>query len=318
MVHIKTKLFAVHNLVGNAFLNDDASSTLSFTHISDDTSNNSVSNLVISLKDIPRENSSSNNGLRKVKIASFQEEPGEQFVEITSAPRFHVSNKGRVVKIGRNGNRILLKQTRYDYGLTVMLIGANKKRFRATVHQLVGRHFLLKDIAPSEKQNYFFQHIDAETMDNSVSNIRAVSRQRGPQPGVFIPRIELSHGQTIRYSVKFDPKKSMWISQLIINKKAVSLGVFDVEADAVESAQEAVQLLKDQLLRPAELPGLAAKGEEHSANRVDEFQDIETNSHVGDDELFDEFADEAVDPFSSSSLDIEDDSGEPPLPIDRF
>lgn len=97
------------------------------------------------------------------------------------------------------------------------------KQKRYAIHRLVAFAFLDLDITDISKQ---IDHIDRNTQDNHVSNLRIVTNQQNQ-----------FNSNAKGYSWSKRDKK--WIAEIMVNKKKIYLGSFENEEDASKSYQQA-------------------------------------------------------------------------------
>ena len=98
----------------------------------------------------------------------------EEWVEFNDDKKYQISNKGRVwscytnklrkISIEKNGN--YSRSIIYFYDLTT------KKRYKKKVHRLVYQHF-----DDCFRDDLYIDHIDNNTMNNCICNLRIVSHK---------------------------------------------------------------------------------------------------------------------------------------------
>lgn len=90
---------------------------------------------------------------------------GEVFVQIPDAPRYYVSNCGRVYSsIGKG--RVMKPETLKTNKYLRVCLRVNDCNVRFMVHRLVATAFL-----PRDKRQRYVHHIDGDKNNNHVSNL---------------------------------------------------------------------------------------------------------------------------------------------------
>jgi len=150
----------------------------------------------------------------------------EEFKKINDYINYSVSNFGKV--INDKTGRILKAGKDKDGYLIVGLYknGIPKKWFK--IHRLVGLHFI------ENVNNYeTIDHINRNSLDNSVENLRWVSRSQNQAN-----RGKFKNSSSIYKGVSFHKRDNKWFSKITIDKKLKYLGYFSTELEAFECRQK--------------------------------------------------------------------------------
>ncbi len=115
--------------------------------------------------------------------------------------------RGRYLKPGVNGSGYLT--------VTFFKNGKPKTKY---VHRLVVETFLEPDTLRKE-----VDHIDGNTINNNISNLRWVTRSENNQ-----------NKQTTK-GYNWDKQRNKWLAQIMVNKKSIFLGYHDTEEQAREA-----------------------------------------------------------------------------------
>jgi len=144
---------------------------------------------------------------------------------------YQVSNLGRVKSLKRfikaKNNSLKLTHDRIirpgiSRGYSKVILCIDKKRKSFTVHQLVVITFLNHKPLGMKK---VVNHINFKKSDNRVENLEIITQRENAN------RKHLN--STSKYvGVYFSKEKNRWKSQIVINKKTISLGSFKKEIDA--------------------------------------------------------------------------------------
>jgi hypothetical protein len=134
---------------------------------------------------------------------------------------YMASSLGRIKSL-MFGKEKILKPGINSTGYYVAILSKNKKRKTFKVHQLIAMAFL--NHVP-DKYKMVIDHVNSIPTDNRIENLRVVSN-----------RFNLSKdrkNKTSKYTGVYKHSGSeKWISQAVIGKKRIYLGIFDNEYDA--------------------------------------------------------------------------------------
>ena len=137
---------------------------------------------------------------------------------------YEVSNLGRVKslpKLKRNFD-IILKASPTNRGYPMVGLFKDGLNRPITVHKLMQKAFSLGDGC--------IDHIDGDTMNNNLDNLRVVSHRENSQNAKRHRKGKLV-GAYLKESTKYKLKKP-WSSQIYINGKIKRLGYFATEREA--------------------------------------------------------------------------------------
>lgn len=111
----------------------------------------------------------------------------EEWKQIEEAPRYYVSNKGRVAYIPRNGKEKykFAKTTFNNYILQVSLYLKNNKHATRSVAKLVATAFI-----DNPHNYYYIKHKNGNPLDNNVANLKwqKTNLEYSPREGKYYPR----------------------------------------------------------------------------------------------------------------------------------
>ncbi len=152
----------------------------------------------------------------------------EIWKSIDGYANYEVSSFGRV----RNATTArILKPTFRPDGYQRIPLCKHSKQTRFLVHRLVAAEFI-ENLDPKNKQ--FVDHIDHDRSNNTIGNLRWVSRTENNQNCVK------RKNATARYKgITWHKAANKWAAQIQINGKKTHLGCFDDEKDAARAYNEA-------------------------------------------------------------------------------
>ncbi len=136
---------------------------------------------------------------------------------------YQVSNWGQVKSL-KCGKERILKQSKNSVGyLCVCLF--NKRAIKCYTHQLVATAFLGHK---PDGLNTVVNHIDNNALNNRVDNLELVSQRYNTSCHKTDP------------GVCWHNNRNKWLSQIIIKRKTIYLGLYTNKQDALDIYQKAV------------------------------------------------------------------------------
>lgn len=147
---------------------------------------------------------------------------------------YEVSNLGQVKSIQFDKER-LLKPTVTNKGYYLVALYKDKIKTFKTVHRLVIRTFI-----GEPKNNQECDHIDRNSLNNQVSNLRWVDRSKNLSNRKGWAKDSKYIGSYKGIRVNKNGSVTNYIySQITVNKKTYKLGVFNTEEEAHEAYKQA-------------------------------------------------------------------------------
>lgn len=161
----------------------------------------------------------------------------EIWKKIESFEGYEISNLGRVrsidrIKITKFGvirtiKGQLLSISGSKKGYWIVKLYKNNKKITKTVHVLMGKAFL------GTHEGVCVDHIDRNTLNNSISNLRAVTflenmMNKGKQKSSFSSKYK-------GVIVKNEKRNKKYMAQIYFDKKRYFLGYFLKEVDAAKA-----------------------------------------------------------------------------------
>jgi hypothetical protein len=160
----------------------------------------------------------------------------EQWTPLNDYDNYAVSNCGRVKNITTNK---ILKATDNARGYLHLDLCKNGKPKKHKVHRLVAQYFLL-----NADEKLFVDHIDGNTLNNHVSNLRFATKQENNRN-----RTMSSKNTTGFKGVCYNKSKKRYQANITINGKLKHLGYYKTAEEASESYQETAQRLFGEFAR---------------------------------------------------------------------
>lgn len=152
---------------------------------------------------------------------------------------YSISHKGNV----RNDKRkTILKPCLDNHGYYIITLSKNGDRKTFKIHRLIAIHFIDN---PENKQ--FVDHIDIDKTNNSISNLRWVTRSENG----FNTGINRTNTSGIK-GVSFDKKTKKWRVRIKLNQKSKHLGLYETLEEATLVRQEAALKYFGDFCNPCE------------------------------------------------------------------
>jgi len=146
------------------------------------------------------------------------------------AEGYLVSDKGRVMNV-KFGFVLKPNQTPENY-LFYTLRDHNKINHRYYIHKLIGKYFI-----PNPDNLPLIDHLDGDTFNNNISNLRWASASDNNQN-------QKKRGGTSQYKgVSWDKHRAKWFSTIYKDNKRYRLGRFNTEEDAALAYDAKAKLL---------------------------------------------------------------------------
>ena len=146
----------------------------------------------------------------------------EEFKKIEEYENYEVSNKGNVrnTDTGR-----ILKPCKNNWGYLSVNLYKDGIRKKFKIHRLVGYAFI-----PNPENLREIDHIDQNKANNSISNLRWVSRSNNNRN-----RPKKQNGTSKFMGVCFDKKNEKYKAQINIDNKQIHIGYYEKEEDAAKA-----------------------------------------------------------------------------------
>lgn len=145
--------------------------------------------------------------------------------------RYKASNTGKIKSVKKN-KEIVLKTCLNLKGYKQVCLYSNNKKINSLVSRLVAFTFLdVKD------KKLFVDHIDGNTQNNNVSNLRFASNYFNCTIGF---RKDRNTKTSVYPGVSFQKRNKKWRAQLRINKISVLSKEYKTEIEAHNAYQEKV------------------------------------------------------------------------------
>ena len=135
------------------------------------------------------------------------------YKSIPEFPDYMINEEGQVMSMKFNKIK-LLKQSIRGHGYYGVLLCKDKKVYCQKIHRLLGITFL------NCPDNMQIDHIDGNRVNNSLSNLRVVTRQ------------ENQFNRTTAKGYYFRKDIGKWMAQICSNWKVKHLGCFNSEEEA--------------------------------------------------------------------------------------
>ena len=145
----------------------------------------------------------------------------EIWKEVPGFPKYQVSNLGRVKSFKAKQVKIL-RQRMSSSGYFNVILCRNGKIKGFSVHSLVAIAFL--NHIPC-RQKLVIDHINDDKLDNKVENLQIVTTRYN----VFKTQ---GKNTSIFKGVSWSKQNNKWRADIMINKKPIRLGYFEIEYDA--------------------------------------------------------------------------------------
>ena len=156
----------------------------------------------------------------------------EEYRDINDFTNYEVSNLGNV-RNKKRGNILNPKKVPKNNGkyicYEVYISKDGGKQFHKKIHRLVAEAFLIK---PEDK--YIIDHIDGNTANNNVNNLRYVSHSENMLNKNNKIRSDNTSGERNIYFVK---QKNKWTFNHMINGKNINCGFYDTKEEAVKAKE---------------------------------------------------------------------------------
>lgn len=103
---------------------------------------------------------------------NIKDNPNEIWVGIKDYPKYEVSNLGRIISYHNKSPKILIPSIDNKGYKRVSLWNKNGNKRNILVHRIVAEHFI-----PKIKEKDFMDHIDGNSSNNKVTNLRWVNKK---------------------------------------------------------------------------------------------------------------------------------------------
>jgi hypothetical protein len=140
-----------------------------------------------------------------------------------------VYTDGRVYRINKKGDLLIVENTANDGGNGYNQIGCNKKLIKR--HRIIAFAFLELDI---DNTKQLIDHRDGNKINNCLNNLRIVTNQQNQM------------NQTKAKGFCWVKQRQKFKGQICINNKKIFLGYFDTE-DEARAAYQAAKLVHHQI-----------------------------------------------------------------------
>ena len=156
----------------------------------------------------------------------------EEFKKIDEFDNYSISNLGNV-RNDETGR--ILKGSENGRGYLRVCLSKNNIKKTFNIHKLMGIAFIENINNCGE-----IDHINRNSLDNRVDNLRWVSRSQNQANGG-----KRQNKSSIYKGVSFHKASNKWLSQITIDKKQKNLGYFLTEIEAFDCRQK--YIIENQL-----------------------------------------------------------------------
>ena len=153
----------------------------------------------------------------------------ELWRSISGYMNYQISNIGRV----RNTETGRILKNGSSNGYHVICLKKNGDKMMHRVHMLVAQEFLDK---PDVEYKLVVDHIDRNTINNQVTNLRYVSMTQNS-----MNKSKKHNGTSICKGVCWDRFRNKRKAQIVVDKRKINLGHFDSEIEAALKYDEAAK-----------------------------------------------------------------------------
>lgn len=149
--------------------------------------------------------------------------------------KYLVSNYGNVKRINRNGNLpdVILNVSLYNkskyYTIKLYKNGIQKTKY---IHHLVFDTF----VGTERNRRLNIDHINNNPIDNRLENLQLITIRQNSS------KDQKKHNRTSKYiGVGWHSRDKKWTSRIVVDKRLMHLGYFDLEHDAHLAYQKALK-----------------------------------------------------------------------------
>ena len=137
---------------------------------------------------------------------------------------YEISINGEVKRYYKNGNVRILKPM-INKGYLFITLFKKGQRKNSLIHRLIAIHFI-----PNPENKEYIDHIDGNPLNNSIENLRWVSRQEN--------NLNAKNYGKYKKGVGYDKRRKNFFSQITVNKKRIHIGSYETEDEAHESFKQ--------------------------------------------------------------------------------